>query len=129
MWYIICLCLPAATRSEQQRFFILFKDVLRAYGREPGEMDLSLFFLYALSPKEALTVLEERLDLVVRSQELLAEPREREPAPGDLQALATDHLRTLLATEHAWLRRAIAQFQHRSGVEIAGSGAEAASST
>ncbi len=32
MWHIICLCLPAVTRSEQQRFFTLFKDVVRAYG-------------------------------------------------------------------------------------------------
>jgi hypothetical protein len=41
MWHIICLCLPAVTRSEQQRFFTLFKEVLHAYGREPGEMDIS----------------------------------------------------------------------------------------
>ncbi len=45
MCHIICLCLPAVTRSEQQRFFTLFKGVLHAYGKEPGEMDLSLFFL------------------------------------------------------------------------------------
>jgi hypothetical protein len=25
MWHTICLCLPAVTRSEQQRFFALFK--------------------------------------------------------------------------------------------------------
>jgi hypothetical protein len=117
MWHIICLCLPAVTRSEQQRFFTLFKEVLHAYGREPGEMDISLFFLYVLSPEEALTVLEERLDLVVRSQELLAQQGEREPAPDDMQALITDHMRTLLAAEYEWLRRAIAQFQHRSGAE------------
>jgi hypothetical protein len=42
MWQIICLCLPAVTHSEQQRFFTLFKEVLHAYGREPGEMDISL---------------------------------------------------------------------------------------
>ena len=124
MWHIICLCLPAVVPSEQQRFFTLFKEVLRAYGREPGEMDLSLFFLYALTPEEVLTVLEERLDLVVRSQELLAEPGKRELAPDDMQALVTDHMRTLLAAEHEWLRRAIAQFQHKSGVWTAGPGAK-----
>ena len=124
MWQIICLCLPAVTHSEQQRFFTLFKEVLRAYGREPGEMDISLFFLYALSPEEGLTVLEERLDLVVRSQELLAKPREREAAPDDIQALVADHMRTLLAAEHEWLQRAIVQFKHRSGVGTTGPGAE-----
>ncbi len=120
MWHIICLCLPAVTRSEQQRFFTLFKDVVRAYGREPGEMDIGLFFLYALSPEEALTVLEERLDLVVRSQELLIQWGEREPVPDDMQVLVTDHMRTLLAAEHEWLRRAIAQLQHGSGVLTTG---------
>ena len=113
MWHIICLCLPAVTCSEQQRFFTLFKDVLRAYGREPGEMDLSLFFLYTLSPEESLPVLEERLDLVVRSQELLAGLNEREQASDDKQALITDHMRTLLAAEYEWLQRAIAQLQHQ----------------
>lgn len=111
MWHIICLCLPAVTRSEQQRFFALFREVLRAYGREPGEMDLSLFFLHSLSHEEALTVLEERLDLVARSQELLEQQEEREPAPDHMQALITDHMQTLLAAEYTWLRHAIAQLQ------------------
>jgi hypothetical protein len=99
MWHIICLCLPAVTRSKQQRFFTLFKEVLHAYGREPGEMDLSLFFLYARSPEEALTVLEDRLDLVVRSQDLLAGLNEREQASDGMQALITDHMRTRLPAE------------------------------
>lgn len=111
MWHIICLCLPAVARSEQQRFFTLFREVLRAYGREPGEMDLSLFFLHSLSNEEALTVLEERLDLVARSQELLAQQEEREPAPDHTQALITDHMQTLLAAEHTWLRHAITQLR------------------
>src|SRR5260221_9085497 len=127
MWHIICLCLPAVTRSEQQRFVALFGDIVRAYGRAPGEMDLGLFFLYVLSPQEALTVLEERLDLVIRSRELLAQQEEREAAPDDVQALITDHMRTLLAAEHEWLQRAIAQYQRRSGLEIEQSGAEPAS--
>ncbi len=118
MWHIICLCLPAVTRSEQQRFFTLFKEVLHAYGREPGEMDISLFFLYALSPEEALTVLEERLDLVVRSQDLLAGLNECEQASDDMQALIIDHMHTLLAAEYEWLQRAIAQLQHQSGAHI-----------
>jgi hypothetical protein len=117
MWQIICLCLPAIAPSEQQRFFTLFKDVLHAYGREPGTLDLSLFFLDALSLEEAITVLEERLDIVVRSQELLAGPEERQALADDMQALIIDHMRTLLAAEHEWLQRAIVQYQHRSGVE------------
>ena len=44
MWQIICLCLPAVTPSERQRFFALFRNALHASGREADEMDLSLFF-------------------------------------------------------------------------------------
>jgi hypothetical protein len=34
--------------------------------------------------------------------------------------LVTDHMRTLLAAEHEWLQRAIAQLQHGSGVLTGG---------
>ena len=119
MWQIICLCLPAVTLSERQRFFALFKDVLKSFGREPGEMDLSLFFLYGLSPEESLTVLEERLRLVERSQALLAQPGAPELPPDGMQLLIADHMRTLLAAEHEWLQHAIAQFHHRAALERA----------
>lgn len=128
MWQIICLCLPAVTLSERQRFFTLFKDVLHAFGREPGEVDLSLFFLYGLSLEEALTVLEERLRLVERSQALLAQPGAPELTPDDMQTLIADHMRTLLAAEHEWLQRAIVQFQHRAALESAKPGAKPVSS-
>jgi hypothetical protein len=128
MWQIICLCLPAVTLSERQRFFALFKDVLKSFGREPGEMDLSLFFLYGLSPEESLTVLEERLRLVERSQALLAQPGAPELPPDGMQLLIVDHMRTLLAAEHEWLQHAIAQFHHRAALERAEHGAKSGSS-
>ncbi len=113
MWQIICLCPPAVTRSEQQRFFTLFRDALHASGKESGGLDLSLFFLHTLSPQESLTVLEERLDLVVRSQELMEsqlvsqQPRETSA----IQTLIDDHIRTLLAAEQSWLQRTLAQLR------------------
>lgn len=117
MWQIICLCLPAVTRSERERFFVLFKDVLKAAGRTPGEMDLSLFFLYGLSPDEALTVLEERLHLVTRSQALLTGQAEYALTSDDLQPLVIDHMRILLAAEHEWVQRAILHFQQQSRLQ------------
>src|SRR5438876_673263 len=111
MWQIICLCLPAVTMSERQRFFALFSNVLRASGREAGEMDLSLFFLHTLSPEESLTVLEQRLDLVIRSQDLLDRPSAQESEHDVIQTAIDDHMRTLLAAEHTWLKRTIAQLQ------------------
>jgi hypothetical protein len=125
MWQVICLCLPAVTLSERQRFFALFKDVLKSFGREPGEIDLSLFFLYGLSPEESLTVLDERRRLVERSQALLAQPGAPELPPDDMQLLMADHMRTLLDAEHEWLQRAIAQFHHQAALERAEHGAPA----
>jgi len=125
MWQIICLCLPAVTLSERQRFFALFKDVLKSFGREPGEIDLSLFFLYGLSPEESLTVLDERRRLVDRSQALLAQPGTQALPPDDMQLLIADHMRTLLDAEHEWLQRAIAQFHHQAALERAEHGAPA----
>ncbi|GHO93976.1 hypothetical protein KSF_040240 [Reticulibacter mediterranei] len=113
MWQIICLCLPAVTTSEQQRFFALFHSVLRSAGREPGEMDLGLFFLHALSPEEALTVLEQRLDLVIRSQDMLEQLPAGEPEQDIIQLAIDDHMRTLLAAERSWLKRTIARLQTR----------------
>ena len=112
MWQIICLCLPAVTPSERQRFFALFRNALHASGREADEMDLSLFFLHTLSSQEALTVLEERLHLVVRSQELMGQQRAMESARDIRQWVIDDHLRTLLSAEHEWLKRTIAQLQN-----------------
>lgn len=102
------------TRSEQQRFFTLFSKALHDSGREPGEMDLGLFFLHFLSPGEALTVLEERRDLVVRSQEIMEQmpAQEQESEERDiLQGAINDHIKTLLAAERAWLNRTIARLQ------------------
>lgn len=123
MWQIICLCLPAVTMSERQRFFALFSNALRANGREPGTMDMGLFFLHMLSSEEALTVLEERLDLVVRSQDLVAQLPQQVPAQDVIQTAINDHMQTLLEAEHSWLKRTIARlqdvnsYQHRQRTE------------
>lgn len=111
MWQIICLCLPAVTHSERQRFFSLFSSALQASGNRPGEMDFGLFFLHSLSPEEALTVLEERLALVTRSQELLRLQPEKESVQDVLQAAIDDHMHTLLSAERAWLQRTIARLR------------------
>ncbi len=109
------------TRSDAQRAAALLHSVQgsatcvwRRTGRDGSQPVLPL----ALSPEEALTVLEERRDLVVRSQDLLAGLNEREQASDDVQALITDHMRTRLPAEYEWLLRAIAQLQHQSGARI-----------
>lgn len=112
MWQIICLCLPAVPKSEQQRFSALFENVSRGHKLRAHELDLSLFFLHALSPAERLTVLEERLDLVVRSQEVLETQRLEEQSTEDsMQTLMEDHMRTLLSAEQEWLERTLTRLR------------------
>lgn len=109
MWQIICLCLPTMTKEQRQRFLTLFGDVIHTYNRELGEVDLGLSFLYTLTPAEALTVLEERLDLVEHSRTILDLPPENELTDRHtmMQHLVHDHIRTLLDAERQWLQRSI----------------------
>ncbi len=114
MWQTICLCLPAIMTSEQQRVFAFFNDKVHVSVRELEEMDVGLFFLHSLSPEEALTVLEERRDLVIRSQELMQHRPVKETDVDILHAAIDDHIQTLLAAERGWLERTIAQLQTAS---------------
>ncbi|WP_201380657.1 hypothetical protein [Ktedonobacter sp. SOSP1-52] len=70
-----------------------------------------MFFLHTLSPQEALTVLEERLELVVRSLELMRQQPAAESIRDIRQWMIDDHLRTLLAAEREWLTHTIAHLQ------------------
>ncbi len=116
MWQIICLCLPTMTRMERQRFFALLGDAVHACDRELSEVDIGLFFLHSLTPGEALTVLQERRDLVVKSQEILA-AQQADACEGDeLDDLVQDHIATLLSAELAWLERTIRRLRTSSKV-------------
>lgn len=70
-------------------------------------MDLGLCFLPALTTEEALTVLEERRDLLVRVRALVKGQQVDEPAWGEMQFLIQDHIQTLLVAELTWLERSI----------------------
>jgi hypothetical protein len=111
MWQLICLCLPALALSERRRFFTLFGKALQEVGEQPGEIDIGLFFLHSLSPAEALTVLEGRRDLVIRSQELVEQWPEKDADENILEFAIDDHIQTLLAAERRWLDRTIARLQ------------------
>lgn len=107
MWQIICLCLPTMTRMERQRFFALLGDAVHAYDRELSEVDIGLFFLHSLTPGEALTVLQERRDLVVKSQEILTAQQAGADEGDEIDELVQDHIATLLSAELEWLERTI----------------------
>lgn len=108
MWQIICLCLPALTMLDQPRFYTLLHAAVQASIQEQGPVDLSLCFLPALTTEEALTVLEERRDLVLRALTPLAKRREDDQSEcREMQLLIQDHLQALLEAELAWSDRAL----------------------
>ena len=54
-------------------------------------------------------MLEERLDLMTRSQEWMEMPQEREEALYLKRRINNDHIQTIFAAEQGWLKRTIAQ--------------------
>jgi hypothetical protein len=115
MWQIMCLCLPALTIFDQLRFYTLLLAAMQAATQEQGPVDLSLCFLPALTTEEALIVLEERRDLVVRALIPFVTCGENdEPVCSGMQLLMQDHLQIMLEAELAWLDRALHRL-HGSG--------------
>jgi hypothetical protein len=113
MWQIICVCLSTLTTGEQHRFFHLLCGTEHTSAEERGAVDLSLLFLHALSAEEALTVLEERRDLVIRAQTLIAQQQAHEHGGSDTQSISQDHLQALLEAELAWLDRTVRRLRIR----------------
>ena len=119
MWQIICVCLPMMTKEERQHFLALFGTAARTYDRELSEVDPSLAFLYLLTPPEALTVLEERRELVVRSQAWLATQSTAGSGRNSLMHLLVhDHIHTRLSAERAWLERTIRRLRAAARNEL-----------
>jgi radical SAM superfamily enzyme len=108
MWQVICLRLPASTTVEPPLFSALDEAMQNGDG-ELCKLDVGLFFLRFLTLEEAQTVLQERLDLVLRSQEMVASSDGT--GPDEMQALVLDHIRTLLAAEQEWLERTLQHLQ------------------
>lgn len=108
MWQTICLCLPATSIHERRHVFSLLNTLSPGAGNELAAVDIGLCFLPSLSPEEALTVLEERHELVIRSQELVEQPLQQQDI---MQTAIKDHMQTLLAAERAWLERTLIQLR------------------
>ncbi|GHO56906.1 hypothetical protein [Ktedonobacter robiniae] len=105
MWQTICLCPPTMPESERLRFLNLYGQFVHP-PQEFNEVDLGLAFLSHLTPAEALTVLQERQNLIERSQEWLSIHKQNDD--GELlNLLIQDHTYTLLEAEHSWLEGAV----------------------
>ncbi|QBD83264.1 hypothetical protein EPA93_47805 [Ktedonosporobacter rubrisoli] len=119
MWQIICLCLPGMSKLEQQRFLLLLQDVVKTQKRSLSPVDLGLSFLDSLTPTETLTVLEQRLDLVKNSQELLSlQATDKQEYRSITQQLIQDHICCLLSAERTWLERTIRHLRASATLDL-----------
>lgn len=108
MWQTICIYLPARTQIERAHLAQHLHEALSNSTCDPEVVDIGLSFLPYLTEEEALLVLEERRDLVMRHLECLhMEAADECVAADDVQMLMKDHIRTLLEAEQQWLGRTI----------------------
>lgn len=112
MWQTICLCPPTVPESERSRLLNLYGQFVHPR-QEFSEVDLGLAFLSHLTPAEALTVLQERQNLIERSQEWLSIHKPADDG-GLLNLLIQDHTHALLEAEHNWLENAVRRLQYAS---------------
>ncbi|EFH83871.1 hypothetical protein [Ktedonobacter racemifer] len=117
MWQTICLCLPTMPESERLRFLNLYGQFAHPH-QEFNEVDLGLAFLSHLTPAEALTVLQERQNLIERSQEWLSTHAQQSHGGGLLNLLIQDHTYTLLEAEHRWLEGAVRRLRSSATMEL-----------
>ena len=118
MWQTICLCPPTMPESERLRFLNLYGQFVHPR-QELNEVDLGLAFLSHLTPAEALTVLQERQNLIEGSQEWLSiHKRDDDGGLGLLNLLIQDHTRTLLEAEHRWLEGAVRRLRSSATLEL-----------
>ncbi|GHO49625.1 hypothetical protein [Ktedonospora formicarum] len=107
MWQTICFCPPGMLEDERHHFLDLYGRYIQSgkHGaQEINQVDLGLSFLSLLTPDEALTVLQERRELITRSQEWL----ECQDQSNDVMHMLTlDHIGTMLEAERSWLERSI----------------------
>lgn len=107
MWQTICVYLPARTQVERASLAQRLHEALNNSTFDPEVVDIGLSFLPYLTGEEALLVLEERRDLVMRHLECLNMEVADGCDVGDVQMLMKDHVRTLLEAERQWLGRTI----------------------
>lgn len=95
------------TQSGREYFARILRETLSVYKPGLNEMDVSLFFLHHLAPKEAITLLSERYELVGREREAVMQQMQDVHAHDAAHVLVNDHKLTLLDAELGWLARTI----------------------
>jgi len=105
----------ALTDQGRARFFDLLRAILRTFDPVHTGVDVAVVFLAQLPPAEAVTLLQERRQVVgARRAQVAAELGDLTVGNG-WSAIAADHLLSLIDAEQAWLDRALARLHALGG--------------
>ncbi len=105
----------ALTNQGRARFFDLLRAILRTFDPVHTGVDVAVVFLAQLPPAEAVTLLQERRQVVgARRAQVAAELGDLTVGNG-WSAIAVDHLLSLIDAEQAWLDRALARLHALGG--------------
>ena len=105
----------ALTNQGRARFFDLLRAILRTFDPVHTGVDVAVVFLAQLPPAEAVTLLQERRQVVgARRAQVAAELGDLTVGNG-WSAIAADHLLSLIDAEQAWLDRALARLHALGG--------------
>lgn len=99
----------ALTDQGRAQFFELLRAILRTFDPVHTGVDVAVVFLAQLPPAEAVTLLQERRQIVVARRAQVAAELGDLTARSRWSAIAADHLLSLIDAELAWLDRALAR--------------------
>lgn len=102
------------TEKGRSYFYWLLRETLGMHTPQLSEMDACLFFLDHLEPGEAVVLLKERYELIVRDRAEVAQKMQDPQVQDEAHRLVNDHKLTLLDAELNWLARTIMHMQTRA---------------
>ena len=102
------------TEAGRRHFYSLLREALGTYTPGLNEMEACLFFLQHLTPGEAIVLLKERYELVVRDRVTLTQQMQDLSIHDDAHILVNDHKLALLEAELNWLARTIVHLEAKN---------------
>ncbi len=102
------------TEKGRSYFYRLLRETLGTHTPQLSEMDACLFFLDHLEPGEAVVLLKERYELIVRDRAEVAQKMQDPQVQDEAHRLVNDHKLTLLDAELNWLARTIMLLHKKS---------------
>jgi len=101
----------ALTEQGRTRFFELLRTILQTFDPVHTGVDAAVVFLSRLPSNEALALLQERRQMVVARRDEVALELGDLSGASPWNAIAADHMLSLIDAERDWLDRALARLQ------------------